>query len=129
MDAVELCYLPATGLVTAIKAKDVSPVRAVDAVLARIERLNPTLNASCTIAAQSTCAAAKEAEAAAMPGDPLGAPHRVPVSIKDLVTSKSVHTIRGSKLYEHFGPDGDAPVAVRLNMRDCRSGCRSSGHA
>jgi hypothetical protein len=40
-----------------------------------------------------------------------------------------VRTIRGSKLYEHFGPDEDAPVAVRLSMRDCRSGCGSSGHA
>ena len=59
----------------------------------------------------------------------LGAPHRVPVSIKDLVTSKSVRAIRGSKLYEHFGPGEDAPVAVRLSMRDRRSGCRSSGHA
>jgi Asp-tRNA(Asn)/Glu-tRNA(Gln) amidotransferase A subunit family amidase len=72
MDAVELWYTPATGLVTAIKAKNVSPVRAVDAVLARIERLHPTLDASCTIAAKSARAAAKEAGAAAMPGDPWG---------------------------------------------------------
>ena len=129
MDAVELWYLPATGLVTAIKAKDVSPVGAVDAVLARIECLNPTLNASCTITAKSARAAATEAEVAAVPGYPLGAPHRMSVSIKDLVTSESVRMIHSSKLYEHFGPDEDAPVVERLDMSDWRSGCRSSGHA
>jgi Asp-tRNA(Asn)/Glu-tRNA(Gln) amidotransferase A subunit family amidase len=129
MDAVELWYLPATGWVTAIKVKDVPPGGAVDAVLARIERLDPTLKASCAITAKSARAAAKEAEGAAMPGDPLGAPHRVAVSIKDLITSKSLSTIHGFKLHEHFNPDGDAPVVVRLNMREGRSGCRSSGHA
>jgi Asp-tRNA(Asn)/Glu-tRNA(Gln) amidotransferase A subunit family amidase len=129
MDAVELCYLPATGLVTAIKAKDVSPVGAVDAALARIECLNPMLKASCAITAKSARAAANEAEVAAVPDDPLGAPHSVAVSIKDLGSKKSVRTIHGSKRYGHFNPDGDAPVVERLNMRDWRSGCRSSGHA
>jgi Asp-tRNA(Asn)/Glu-tRNA(Gln) amidotransferase A subunit family amidase len=45
MTADELCTLPATTLARAVRAKEVSPVEVVDAVLARIERLNPTLNA------------------------------------------------------------------------------------
>jgi aspartyl-tRNA(Asn)/glutamyl-tRNA(Gln) amidotransferase subunit A len=89
-------------------------VEVVDAVLARIERLNPTLNAYCTVTATAARAAAKEAEAAVMRGDPLGILHGVPVSVKDLVATKGVRTTHGSKLYEHFIPDDDAPVVERL---------------
>jgi aspartyl-tRNA(Asn)/glutamyl-tRNA(Gln) amidotransferase subunit A len=114
MHAVELCYMPATELVAAIKAKQVSPVEVVDAVLARIERLNPQLNAYCTITAESARATAKEAEAAVMRGNTVGTLHGIPVSIKDLVTTKGVRTTYGSKLYEHFIPEEDAPVVQRL---------------
>src|SRR5919199_5085757 len=68
MDAIELCYMPAMELGVAIRSKKVSPVEVVDAVLARIERLNPTLNAYCTLTAAAARAAAKEAEAAVMRG-------------------------------------------------------------
>ena len=114
MDAIELCYMPALELGEAIRAKKVSPVEVVDAVLARIERLNPTLNAYCTVTAAAARAAAKEAEAAVMRGDALGTLHGIPVSIKDLVATKGVRTTHGSKLYEQFIPDEDAPVVERL---------------
>src|SRR5919199_5291214 len=110
MDAEELCYLPASELVEAIKARKVSPVEVIDAVLARIERLNPKLNAFCTLTAEAARTVAKAAEAAVMRGDALGALHGVPVSVKDLVATKGVRTTYGSKLYEHFTPDEDAPV-------------------
>jgi aspartyl-tRNA(Asn)/glutamyl-tRNA(Gln) amidotransferase subunit A len=114
MDAIDLCYMPALELGEAIRAKKVSPVEVVDAVLARIERLNPTLNAYCTVTAAAARAAAKEAEAVVMRGDALGTLHGIPVSIKDLVATKGVRTTHGSKLYEQFIPDDDAPVVERL---------------
>jgi aspartyl-tRNA(Asn)/glutamyl-tRNA(Gln) amidotransferase subunit A len=114
MEATELCYLPALELGEAIRAKKVSPVEVVDAVLARIERLNPSLNAYCTVTAASARAAAKEAEAAVMRGDALGSLHGIPVSIKDLVATQGVRTTHGSKLYEQLIPDSDAPVVARL---------------
>src|SRR6266850_6237671 len=114
MDAIELCYMPALELGEAIRAKKVSPVEVVDAVLARIERLNPTLNAYCTVTAAAARAAAKEAEAVVMRGDALGTLHGIPVSIKDLVATKGVRTTHGSKLYDQFIPDDDAPVVERL---------------
>jgi aspartyl-tRNA(Asn)/glutamyl-tRNA(Gln) amidotransferase subunit A len=114
MDAIELCYMPALELGEAIRAKKVSPVEVVDAVLARIERLNPTLNAYCTVTAAAARAAAKEAEAVVMRGDVLGTLHGIPVSIKDLVTTKGLRTTHGSKLYEQFIPDDDAPVVERF---------------
>jgi aspartyl-tRNA(Asn)/glutamyl-tRNA(Gln) amidotransferase subunit A len=114
MDAIELCYLPALELSTAIRSKQLSPVEVVDAVLARIEQLNPRLNAYCTVTAAAARAAAKEAEAAVMRGEAVGPLHGIPVSIKDLVVTQGVRTTHGSKLYEHFIPDADAPVVERL---------------
>ena len=114
MDTIDLCYLPALELREVIRSKQVSPVEVVDAVLARIERLNPTLNAYCTVTAAAARGAAKDAEAAVMRGDPLGTLHGIPVSIKDLVATKGVRTTHGSKLYEQFIPDEDAPVVERL---------------
>jgi len=52
MDTTELCYLPATQLAAAIRAKDLSPTEVVDAYLSRIQRLNPKLNAYCTLTAE-----------------------------------------------------------------------------
>jgi aspartyl-tRNA(Asn)/glutamyl-tRNA(Gln) amidotransferase subunit A len=114
VDATDLCYMPATDLAAAIRAKRVSPVEVTEAVLARIERVNPRLNAYCTVTAEAARAAAKVAEAAVMRGEPLGPLHGVPVSIKDLTFTKGLRTTRGSKLYEHFLPEEDAPLVERL---------------
>ena len=49
MASDELCWLSATDLATLIRRRKVSPVEVVDAVLERIERLNPQLNAYVTV--------------------------------------------------------------------------------
>jgi aspartyl-tRNA(Asn)/glutamyl-tRNA(Gln) amidotransferase subunit A len=114
MSDTDLCYMPATDLAAAIRTKQVSPVEVVNAILARIEQLNPQLNAFCLITADAARQAAQAAEQAVMRGEPLGPLHGVPVSIKDLVITKGVRTMRGSKLYEHDVPTEDAPVVERL---------------
>jgi aspartyl-tRNA(Asn)/glutamyl-tRNA(Gln) amidotransferase subunit A len=86
----------------------------VDAFLGRIDRLNPALNAYCTVTADQARAAARRAEEAVMRGAALGPLHGLPVSIKDLIFTRGVRTTRGSKLYEHYVPDQDAPVVERL---------------
>lgn len=48
-----------------------------------------------------------------MRGDELGPLHGIPLSVKDLMTTKGVRTARGSKLYEHYVPDEDAPSVMR----------------
>ncbi len=110
----DLCFMPAVDLAAAIRARQVSPVEAVEAVLGRIERLNPILNAYCTVTADPARAAAKAAEAAVIAGAPLGPLHGVPVSIKDLVVTKGIRTTWGSKLHEHVVPEEDAPLVARL---------------
>jgi aspartyl-tRNA(Asn)/glutamyl-tRNA(Gln) amidotransferase subunit A len=48
----ELCFTPATSLVPLIRRRKVSPLEVTKAVLARIEKMNPSLNAYCTVAAE-----------------------------------------------------------------------------
>ena len=48
MQDADLCYTPAVELARMIRAKAISPVEVMDAVLDRAEALNPSLNAICT---------------------------------------------------------------------------------
>ena len=105
MKSDDLCYMPAAEMAGAIREKRLSPVDAVEAVLSRIEQLNPRFNAYCTVTANAARAAARDAEAAVMRGSALGILHGVPVSIKDLVMTKETRTTWGSKMFEHFVPE------------------------
>ncbi|MFQ5520823.1 MAG: amidase, partial [Candidatus Methylomirabilia bacterium] len=111
----ELCWMSAVDLAAAIRRKKVSPVEVVAQVLDRIERLNPRLNAYCTVTAEAARRAARAAERALMrKGAKPGPLHGVPFSIKDLVITKGVRTTWGSKLYHDHIPAEDAPVVERL---------------
>ncbi len=110
----DLCYLPATAMAAAIRSKKLSPVEITEAVLERIEALNPELNAYCTVCGDTARAEAARAEEAVMRGDELGPLHGVPYSIKDLIATKGVKTMRGSRIYRDFVPDEDAVLVERL---------------
>jgi len=97
-----------------IRAKKLSPVEATEAALARIDTLNPTLNAFCLVAAEQARAAAREAEIAVTKGEPLGPLHGVPVSIKDVVFTRGLTTTGGSRLFADHVPDEDAIAVGRL---------------
>ncbi|MGH7275432.1 MAG: amidase [Candidatus Rokuibacteriota bacterium] len=97
-----------------IRAKKLSPVEMTDAVLARIEQINPALNAFCLVAADQARAAAREAEIAVTKGEPLGPLHGVPVSIKDVVFTRGLTTTGGSRLFAGHVPDEDAISVARL---------------
>lgn len=114
MNNDEICFLSAVDLAAAIRAKKLSPVEVTAAVLDRIQRLDPALNAFCTVVSDGAKAAAKAAEAAVMRGEPLGPLHGVPVSIKDNLYVKGNRTTFGSKLFEHNVTTEDAPSTARL---------------
>lgn len=114
MPSDDLCYLSAVEMAAAIRAKKLSPVEVTRAMLARIERLNPKLNAYCTMMADEALETARNAEAAVMRGDALGPLHGVPVSIKDLIYVRNVRTTHGSKLFETNITTEDAPSVERL---------------
>src|SRR5260370_14606802 len=115
MPDAQLCWMPATELAALIRRKKVSPVEVVDAVLDRIERLNPKLNAFVTLTADQARRDAKAAERAlAKKGAKLGPLHGVPFSVKDLVITKGVRTTFGTPLYRDNVPAEDAPMVQRL---------------
>ena len=114
MAVEDLGWLPALDLAALIRARAVSPVEVIDVVLARIERLNPRLNAFCTITAEEAREAAVAAEVAVMTGESLGPLHGVPVSVKDLVFTRRVLTTGGSRLFADHVPEEDAVCVERL---------------
>ena len=114
MSTSDIIYMPAVEIASAIREKILSPVQIVDAILNRIDRLNPKLNAYCTLLAEDARKQAKEAEDLVMKGGDLGLLHGVPVSVKDLIFTKGIRTTFGSRIYENFLPDADDVVVERL---------------
>jgi len=106
--------MSATQLRRAIKNRKLSPVEIMDAVLERIDRVNPKINAYCTLAPESARAEAKKAERKARRGEPLGPLHGIPVSIKDLAFTRGIRSTGGSRMYEHFVPAEDTAFVARL---------------
>ncbi len=114
MDNLEICFMSMVEMAEAIKTKRLSPVEIMDAILSRIERLNPEVKAYCTLIDESARKQAIEAETMVMRGEELGPLHGVPISIKDLIFTRGIRTTGGSKIYENFIPQQDAIVVERL---------------
>jgi aspartyl-tRNA(Asn)/glutamyl-tRNA(Gln) amidotransferase subunit A len=111
---MDLCLLTAAELLDAYRKRDLSPVEATRAVLERIERVNPKLNAFCLVS-ERAADDARESEKRWLAGQPRGLLDGVPVSIKDLILTRGWPTLRGSKTVEPKGPwNDDAPVTARL---------------
>jgi aspartyl-tRNA(Asn)/glutamyl-tRNA(Gln) amidotransferase subunit A len=92
------CFYSAGDLVAAYHARKFSPLEVMEAVFARIDSVNPLLNAYVTLARESALANAREATKSLRPGARLGPLHGVPVSIKDVTPTQGIRTTWGSKL-------------------------------
>ncbi|MCW3475643.1 amidase family protein [Limobrevibacterium gyesilva] len=114
MNDEDLGFLPATELAPMIRQKKISPVEVVSTILARIERLEPKVNAFAFLAGDQAMDAARKAEAALMSGGPIGPLHGVPVTIKDLAWTKDMPTQSGSRIMQGNRPPIDTPVVTRL---------------
>jgi len=113
--ATDLADCAAHELAVLYRAGDASPVEATRAVLARIDRLNPSLNAYCFVAPDDALAAARASESRWRAGTPHSAIDGVPTSIKDLILTRGWPTLRGSRTVDsHQAWDVDAPAAARL---------------
>lgn len=109
----ELCYLTALELRERYRTRELSPVEVTEAVLRRIERLNPQLTAFITVTPERAMDDARAAERAYAAGN-AGPLAGIPTSIKDLVATKGIRTTRGSLLYEDNVPDHNPVFVQRL---------------
>jgi amidase len=116
MNPSEIAFLPAVELVTRIRARELTPVEAIEAAIGQIEALNPIVNAVVTPAFEQARAEARAAEAAVVRGDRIGPLHGVPIGLKDMTETAGLRTTYGSKLYEHNLPTVDALLVTRLKQ-------------
>ncbi|RSN52007.1 MULTISPECIES: amidase [Actinomadura] len=110
--------LTAAELVDGYRAGALSPVEAAQAVLARIERDDPRINAYCLVDPDTTLAMARASAERWRRGAVLGPLDGVPVSIKDVLLTEGWPTLRGSTTIDPSGPwTEDAPSVARLRAQ------------
>ena len=109
----ELCDLSAIDLASRIRRKQVSAREVMTAHLARIERVNPTVNAIVTLVAERAMADAARADELTAKGATLGVLHGLPVAHKDLIDTAGIRTTKGSRLFRDTVPTKDALLVTR----------------
>lgn len=102
----ELAYAGVAEIAARIRRRDLSPVEVLDAVVARIEQRNPSLNALIYTAFDEARDAAKRAADEVVAGQPLRPLHGVPAAIKDLFDFKPgwPATFGGVRALKDFRP-------------------------
>lgn len=112
----DVASLDATELAARIRARELSPVEVLSALRARVEELNPRLNAIVTFAPDADDHA-RAAERALLHGEEeVGPLHGVPFTIKDTFDTAGLRTTRGSLLFADNVPERDATVVARLRV-------------
>ena len=114
MDTTDLCFTPATELARAIQRKDLSPVEITQAILERIQTLNPEINAYLAVDTAGALKAAQTAEDALTRGEALGPLGGLPVSIKDLEPTAGLPYTAGCKLYVDRVAEQDGIISERV---------------
>ncbi|HEY4252215.1 MAG TPA: amidase family protein [Roseomonas sp.] len=110
----EPCDLTAVEARRLIGGRKLSPVELLQSCQARIDAVNPAVNAMVAEDRAAALAAARDAEAAVMRGDDLGPLHGLPVGIKDLEEVQGLRTTYGSPIFRDFVPDADCAMVANL---------------
>jgi amidase len=111
MDDTELCYTGARKLVRMIRARKVSATEVVRAFIARIERVNPKVNAIVTFLPEQALKRAKALDRKGAAAGPLAG---LPIAHKDIVPTKGIRTTFGSPVYSEHVPGEDHVIVERL---------------
>src|ERR671924_499592 len=112
----ELVTKSAAEMAALVRARKISPVELVEAHLARIEELQPRLNAFVTVDWEGARRQARVAEFAVMQGEPVGALHGLPISIKSSIAVADLPCEAGSRLKQGTIAQQDAVVVARLRQ-------------
>jgi aspartyl-tRNA(Asn)/glutamyl-tRNA(Gln) amidotransferase subunit A len=110
----ELCFMSATQMASLMRRRQLSPVEVVGAILRRIERLEPSLNAMARMLDVTAREQARAAERALMAGDALGPLHGIPVTIKDATSIAGVPSDSGSYVTRGYVPSEDSVHVARM---------------
>ena len=111
---VELHYRTITELAGLLRMQEISPVEVTEAILRRIEELDPRFKNYATVMADHAMKAAKRAEDEITKGNYKGPLHGIPIAVKDLCFTAGVKTMGGSKVMADHVPNFDATVVARL---------------
>jgi aspartyl-tRNA(Asn)/glutamyl-tRNA(Gln) amidotransferase subunit A len=109
-----LADLTAVDLVSRYKQGSLSPVEVIDAVLARVESLEPKLCATYALDPAAARAAARESEYRWSRGEPVGPLDGVPITIKENIATRGTPVPQGTAATELILATEDAPAAARL---------------
>lgn len=112
----ELCNYQAIELIQLVRNKKISVLELLNAHLQQIERVNPILNAICTLVPEQAIEQAKAVDRAIANGTDPGPLCGLPIAIKDLTLTKGIRTTLGSAIYKDFIPDQDALYVQRLKQ-------------
>jgi amidase len=115
---MELTHLSASELAAGVTAQKFSAVDVIDAHLARIEAVNPTLNAVVTVLAEEARAAAVALDRRIADGDPVGPLAGVPFTVKANIDLAGQPTTWGVPALAEAVVPIDAPVVERMRAAD-----------
>ncbi len=110
----DLLFLSIDDLHSMYRAGDVSPVEVLESTLARLEELEPKLNAFITVLSEEANKQAREAEARFSRGELASKLTGIPVSIKDIFDTRGIRTSLGSRIMRDHIPETDAHVYTAL---------------
>jgi amidase len=110
----EIIFESASEIARRIRCLEISAVEVVQMHIARIDEVNPSLNAVVTRCDDMALTRAKEADAALANGQTAGPLHGVPVTIKDAFDTAGVRSTGGTKGRENYIPSTNAPTVERL---------------
>ena len=114
MTAADPALWTTTEQVAAIRRSELGSVELLDAQLARVERLNPTVNAVCTFAVDEARARAEAADDATAKGQSWGPLHGVSVTVKDAIATEGIRSTGGSPALLDNVPQHDAEAVAAI---------------
>jgi len=114
MADADIHYRPLIDVAAEIRARRLSPVDVTEAMLARIEALDPGLKSYTTVTPGLALEQARKAEAEIARGKYRSPLHGIPIAVKDLCYTKGIPTSAGMAIHRDFIPNHDATVVSRL---------------
>jgi amidase len=99
-----------------LRRREISSRELTEELLARIDSVNPALNAVVELRCEAALQEATTADEAITRGGDVGPLHGVPMTIKDSFNVAGLHTTWGNPAYKDFEADSDATVAQRLRQ-------------